>query len=94
MKIMCPERYDEALSYAEKTNDVSLQFCLDRLRKWEENDRCEVELHYDHAPLSFLFIQRYKDGNTGLVGGLIYHGSPDESFSVQLVPKIGWQIHT
>lgn len=94
MKIMCQERYNEAVNHAQKTNDASLQCCLDRFKQWEEGGRCEVELHTDYDPLSFFFIQRYKDGRQGLVGGLIYHGSPDESFSVQLVPKIGWQIHT
>lgn len=94
MKIMCPERYDEALNHAGKTNDTALQFCLDRFKQWEANGKCEIELHDDFDPLSFFFIQRYKDGSTGLAGGVIYHGSPDESSSVQLVPKIGWQIHT
>ena len=31
MEILCRERLDEAVKYAEKTNDPSLQKCLDRL---------------------------------------------------------------
>ena len=31
-----------------------------------------IELYYDHAPYSFGFCERYPDGNTGIVGGLLY----------------------
>ncbi len=45
----------------------------------------EIELYYyDHAPYSFGFCERYPDGNTGIVGGLLYHGNPDESFAVTM----------
>lgn len=97
MKIFCQERYDEAMKYAKETNDPTLQQCLDRLKSWETNNPkhpCEIELHYDFAPLSFLFVQRYPDGRAGIVGGLVYHGSPDESMCVQLTPTKGWQTHT
>lgn len=97
MKIFCQERYDEALKHAAETNDPTLQQCLDRLKCWESNNPdypCEIELHRDFAPLSFIFVQRYSDGREGIVGGLIYHGSPDQSMSVQLVPTRGWQTHT
>lgn len=97
MKIFCQERYDEAMKHASETNDSTLQECLDRLKSWETNNPnrpCEIELHYDHAPLSFLFVQRYPDGSEGIVGGLVYHDSPDESMCVQLVLTKGWQTHT
>ncbi|WP_290093045.1 DUF4120 family protein, partial [uncultured Bacteroides sp.] len=29
-----------------------------------------------------------------IVGGLIYHGNPDRSYSVLLEPFHGWSIHT
>ena len=84
------------LRYAESIGDTSLQKCLDRLKSWEENpDRpSEISLCYDHAPYSFGFTQRYPDGKTGIVGGLLYHGIPDRSFAVTLQPFHGWQIHT
>lgn len=96
MKIICEKLFNQAIEQAEKTNDPTLQECLDRLKSWETNPvrPCEIELHGDFAPFSFLFVQRYPDGREGIVGGLVYHGNPDESFAVQITPKIGWQIHT
>ena len=80
----------------ESIGDTSLQNCLDRLKKWEENPDhpSEISLYYDHAPYSFGFTQRYPDGSIGIVGGLLYHGIPDQSFAVTLEPFHGWQIHT
>lgn len=97
MKIMCKqEYYDEVVQYAKSINDTSLKNCLDRLKQWENNPNrpCEIEIYSDWAPYSFGFTQRYSDGSTGIIGGLLYHGSPDESFAVQLIPSKGWQIHT
>ena len=59
MKIFCQEWYDEAMKHAKETNDPTLQECLDRLKSWETNNPdhpCEIELHRDFAPLSFLFV--------------------------------------
>ena len=36
----------------------------------------------------------YPDGGAGIVGGLLYHGNPDQSFAVLLNPVNGWSIHT
>lgn len=96
MKIMSQEHYDKVMRYAEEIGDNSLQRCLERLGQWEQNPnrKCEIELYYDRAPYSFGFIQRYENGSEGIVGGLLYHGSPDESFAVQITPCKGWQIHT
>lgn len=97
MKIMCNrEYYDKVVQYAESMSDTSLENCLNRLKQWEQNPNypCEIELYYDSAPYSFGFVQKYPDGRQGIVGGLLYHGSPDESFAVQLIPFKGWQIHT
>ena len=30
----------------------------------------------------------------GVVGGVLYHGRPDESYAVMLNPFHGWSIHT
>ena len=70
--------------------------CIDRLKQWEQNPNCpcEIELYYDSAPHSFGFRQVYPDGRTGIVGGLLYHGQPDQSFAVLLNPIHGWTIHT
>ena len=82
MKILNEEHFQNVKRYAESIGDTSLQNCLDRLKKWEENPDhpSEISLYYDHAPYSFGFTQRYPDGSIGIVGGLLYHGIPDRSF--------------
>jgi len=79
MKIMCQEHYDEVVRYAERIGDKTLEERLNDLKRWERNPNCpcEIELYKDSAPYSFLFRQRYADGSTGIVGGLVYHGTPD-----------------
>ena len=96
MKILNEEHFENVRRYAESIGDTSLQKCLERLKSWEENPDCpcEISLYYDHAPYSFGFTQRYPDGRTGIVGGLLYHGIPDRSFAVTLQPFHGWQIHS
>ena len=69
---------------------------LNDLKRWERNPNCpcEIELYKDSAPYSFLFRQRYADSSTGIVGGLVYHGTPDRS-GCYCEPRIrGWEIHT
>ena len=93
MKICCSqEHYDKVVQYAKSINDKTLENCLERLKQWEKNESrpCEIELYYDHAPYSFGFCERYPDGNTGIVGGLLYHGNPDESFAVIMERFHGW----
>lgn len=94
MEIRCEERYRLAMEHAAKTADSTLQECLDRLKSWEEARQCGIILYYDRAPLSFYFEMTGKDGSRAMNGGVLYHGDPDESFAVQLVPQKGWQIHT
>ena len=94
MTIICEERYREALAYAEKTGDTTLNECLEQLKRWEAGMEGEVHLLWDFAPLSFYFEIRAKDGSRLMNGGVLYHGSPDESFALQLVPAKGWQVHT
>ena len=95
MNILNEEHFQNVKRYAESI-DTSLQKSLDRLKKWEENPNhpSEISLYYDQAPYSFGFTQRYPDGSIGIVGGLLYHGIPDQSFAVTLEPFHGWQIHT
>ena len=89
MKILCQERYEKAVAYAKEIKNDTPQKCIDRLKQWEEK-----ELYYDSAPHSFGFRQVYPDGKTGIVGGLLYHGQPDQSFAILLNPIHGWSIHT
>jgi hypothetical protein len=35
-----------------------------------------------------------KTGRRVMNGGVLYHGTPDESYAVTLDPTKGWQIHT
>ena len=85
MKILNQEHSENVKHYAESIGDTSLQKCLERLKSWEENPDypSEISLYYDHAPYSFGFTQRYPDGRTGIVGGLLYHGIPDRSFAAK-----------
>ena len=94
MTVKCEERYNEALSYAQRTEDSSLQQCLDKLWQWEKNMNAEITLYYDHSPLSFYFEMSDKEGNRVMNGGLLYHGNPDQSGAIQLIRQQGWQIHT
>ena len=93
MVIKCEERYREAIEYAEKTGDKTLQNCIDKLKKWEGNE-FEIVLYADRAPLSFNFKANYKNGAPLMNGGLLYHGNPDKSFAFQMIPSTGWEIHT
>ena len=96
MKIMCQEHYDEVMRYAERIGDETLEERLNDLKRWERNPNCpcEIELYKDSAPYSFLFRQRYTDGSTGIVGGLVYHGCPDRSHCFIDGPFHGWMTHT
>ena len=96
MKIKCQEHYDKVVHYAKEIGDKSLNDCLERLKKWEENPncKCEIELYSDFAPHSFFFRQRLENGAVGIVGGLLYHGIPDQSYAVIIEPFQGWSIHT
>ena len=96
MIIRCQERYNQVVEYTKKIGDTTFQNCIERLKQWETNSqgRYEIELYYDHAPHSFGFAEVAKDGKVGIVGGLLYHGIPDESFAAVMEPFHGWSIHT
>lgn len=96
MEILCNEHLEETKRYAKSIGDESLQKCLNRLEQWEKNPYrpSEITLSKDFAPYSFRFVEHYPDGKVGVVGGLLYHGLPDQSFAVQLEPFHGWRIHT
>ncbi len=96
MIIRCQEHYDKVVEYANSIGDTTFQKCIERLKQWEKNPNypCEIVLYYDSAPHSFGFRQIYPDGKIGIVGGLLYHGRPDESYAVIMEPFHGWSIHT
>ena len=96
MTIKCMEHYDKVVEYAKSIGDKTLQRCIEDLKQWEKNSngKSEIELYWDMAPYSFGFAERTPDGRTGVVGGLLYHGRPDESLSKILEPFHGWSIHT
>lgn len=94
MEIKCEERYREAVEHAGKTGDKTLQECLDRLEEWEKRRNRRIVLYKDFAPFSFYFEMTDKNGDREMNGGVIYHGNPDKSFAYQIIPSIGWEIHT
>ena len=55
MEIRCEKRYQEALDYAAKTDDKTLQKCLEHLRQKEIINECEIILCYDRSPPVILF---------------------------------------
>ena len=92
MIIKCQEHYNKVVEYAKSIGDNTLQQCIERLQQWEKNSngKYEIELYRDFAPHSFGFAERTPDGRTGVVGGVLYHGRPDESYAVMLNPFHGW----
>ncbi len=100
-------KLNEALKFAKKIGNNSLQECLDQLKKIEaahEKTEFEVDTHVynDFAPYSFGFTRYYtKNSEFAGNGGIIYHGPHDDfgsgsspTFSVCLSPTDGWSIHT
>ena len=97
MKIKCQEHYDKVVEYANSIGDTTFEKCIERLKQWEKNSngRYEIELYRDFAPYSFGFAEVAEDGKRGIVGGLLYHGNPDQSLAVLIGgPFHGWSIHT
>ena len=92
MIIKCQEHYNKVVEYAKSIGDNTLQQCIERLQQWEKisNGKYEIEIYRDFAPHSFGFAERTPDGRTGVVGGVLYHGRPDESYAVMLNPFHGW----
>lgn len=94
MIIKCQEHYNKVVEYAKSIGDNTLQQCIERLQQWEKNSngKYEIELYRDFAPHSFGFAERTPDGRTGVVGGVLYHCKPDESYAIMLNPFHGWSI--
>ena len=107
MKDVTHGKLDEALQYASSINDDSLQKCIDRLKRSEENYKesgqpIETYVTEDFAPYSFYFYKTYVESEEFVSnGGIIFHGAHDNggdgsapTFSVNLTSTYGWSIHT
>ena len=65
----------------------------------KNNEGSVVDLFNDFEPYSFVFNIETEKGVRILNGGLIYHGPlPDGTVggnsSIQLLPSVGWSMHT
>jgi len=96
IEITNTEHWKKAAAFAEATGQAeSLKKALDSLRRIAQNMKQPCRLGWDFAPYSFSF-------SIGcLQGGVIYHGPHDNggdggapTYSVNLSPEQGWQIHT
>ena len=97
MIIHCAEHYAEVEKYAQSIGDTTFTECVEKLKRWENNNPnrpCTIHLSKDFAPYSFGFSQIYPDGSAGIVGGLLYHGNPDQSNAITLESMHGWSTHT
>ncbi|WP_230312160.1 DUF4120 family protein [Alistipes senegalensis] len=54
----------------------------------------DIVAQADLADTPVLFKQRYSDGTLGIVGGLVYHGTPDRSCCYTMNHEDLWQTHT
>lgn len=75
----------------------SFNRCLETLERiMDNNPDCNCLLFKDFAPHSLQFVFQHKEtpAKILILGGLIFHGNPDESLSVQLVPSEGFALHT
>jgi len=99
--IKCSEHLQTVRDFTDQTNqrdDFEKQLAYLTTFK---DDTWKVELSQDFAPYSFIWAEIRPNGKRGLCGGLIYHGQHDHggngsapTFSVNLLPVYGWQIHT
>ena len=99
--VKCPEHLQNVRNFADQIHQrEQLERCLDRLTICLP-DLWTTELYIDFAPHSFLWSEFSPTHERGLSGGLIFHGKHDRggdggasTFSVNLTPRHGWQIHT
>ena len=99
--VTCPEHLENVRLFADQINQRDrFERCLDRLTICLP-DLWTTELYADFAPYSFLWSEFSPSHHRGLSGGLIFHGKHDRggdggapTFSVNLTPSHGWQIHT
>jgi len=105
MKFTSPNalnRFKECRQFA-YDNNLANNFneIFTHLMMWEKYDETgpvnEIYISSNFSERSFIFEERYRDGSTGIKGGIIFHGTPGqykENGSVQMDPSYGWQVHT
>lgn len=108
MKFTCKnarDRYVEMRSFAMENHMLdNFNEVFARLLTWEHfsDDGCEqlseIYIGLDFDARSFTFAEHRSNGDIGICGGIIFHGTPkggyQENGSVQLSLCYGWQIHT
>jgi hypothetical protein len=99
--VKCPEHLAAVREFADCTSQrQQFESCLSDLTA-HLPDGWIGDLYSDFAPYSFFWTEYSPTSKRGLIGGLIYHGQHDRggnggapTFSVNLMPTIGWCIHT
>jgi hypothetical protein len=106
LQVECKEHFDEVKEFANKIGmGEQLQGELDYLDEYAGGEDTLCQLYRDFAPYSFGFtMQKRNDQGQWVkwfIGGLIFHGAHDNggdggapTFSVNLTPCHGWQVHT
>lgn len=100
LEIVCEEKWWAAQKEAEAHNDLTLNKCVTRLLSWmhEQSNIKRIVISSDFGKHCFFFSTYYADGNTGICGGIVFHGFPEEGYvsngSIQIEPDYGWHIHT
>ncbi len=85
----------EAILFAHSIKDYSLLDILERYAsQGKENENSKLVLYPDFVDYSFQFAWMIGD-QIVYNGGIIYHGSGKETFTVSLTQKTsGWSVHT
>lgn len=107
LQIECDKEYFEKVkAFAKKAGKAEqLQQELDYLGNYSGSENTLCQLYSDRAPYSFGFCMQKRNDEGQWVrwfcGGLIFHGAHDNggdggapTFSVNLTPMEGWQVHT
>lgn len=100
MTIHCEEKMAKAKEFAQKIGDKTLENCMKRLQNYESLEHIpglKVNVYSDFCKHSFYFEIERSDGSRYMNGGLILHGTGEETFSVLIdgePNKPEWHIHT
>lgn len=95
----------ETIKFSREIKNPSLIRCIKNLRYAHKNGSYlkdgKTIIYNDFADKSFYFVRYNKEGEPRGNGGIIFHGTHDNggnggapTFSVNLIPVDGWQIHT
>ena len=93
------EHYQQALEQAKQYGEKALKTFNGSFAFLERvctNRNMTVEVFPDHIPYSFYFQFYNADSSRETNGGIILHGVPGNSFSVQLNPSAApeWSVHS